>query len=140
VLVLAPDGDGSVKLKGFFFRRMFCAIISQRLPLFVYFLDISFFSGVIFALTYEFIIADNYLSPINAVFIIFIVNVCCSKAFILKKSIVSEPMLLTAAELSGNSQKRKELRKKRAKQTWIRLRNFYMAIFISKFFQTTQST
>ena len=94
---------------------------------------------VIFVLTNEFIIANNYLSPINAVFII--VNVFCSPAFILKKSIVSEPsVLLTAAALTGNSQKRKEWRKKRAKQTWRRLRNFYMAIFISKFFQTAQST
>ena len=74
-------------------------------------------------------------------FIIFIVNVCCSLAFILKKSIVSEPsMLLTAAALTGNSQKRKEWRMKWAKQTWRRLRNFYMTIFISKFFQKAQST
>ena len=74
-------------------------------------------------------------------FIIFIVNVCCSLAFILKKSIVGEPsMLLTAVVLTGNSQKRKEWRMKRAKQTWRRLRNFYMNyIFISKFFQTAQS-
>ena len=88
-------------------------------------------------LTNEFIIAYKYLSPINAVFI---VNVCCSPAFILKKSIVSEPStLLTAVALTGNSQKRKEWRTKRAKQTWRRLRNFYMASFISKFFQTAQS-
>ena len=61
--------------------------------------------------------------------------------FILKKSIVSEPsMLLTAVALTGNSQKRKEWRMKRAKQTWRRLRNCYMAIFISKFFQRAQST
>ena len=39
-------------------------------------------------------------------FIIFIVNVFCSLAFILKKSIVGEPsMLLPAAALKGNSQK-----------------------------------
>jgi len=74
-------------------------------------------------------------------FIIFIVNVCCSQAFILKKSIVSEPsMLLTAAALTGNSQKRKEWWMNRAKQTWRRLWNFYMALFISKFFQKAQST
>ena len=49
-------------------------------------------------------------------------------------------MLLTAAALTGNSQKRKEWRMKRDKQTWRRLRNLYMAIFISEFFQTAQST
>ena len=43
-------------------------------------------------------------------------------------------MLLTAAALTGNSQKRKEGRMRRAKQTWRRLRNFYKAIFISKLF------
>ena len=70
--------------------------------------------------------------------IIFIVNVCCSLAFISKKSIVSEPsMLLTAAALTGNSQKRKVWRMKPA---WRRLWNFYMAIFTSKFFQMAQST
>ena len=74
-------------------------------------------------------------------FIIFIVNVCCSLAFFFKKSVVGEPsMLLTAAALTGNSQKRKEWWMKRAKQTGRRLRNFYMAMFISKFFQTAQST
>jgi len=74
-------------------------------------------------------------------FIIFIVNVCCSLAFILKRSIVSEPsMLLTAAAFTGNSQKRKKWRIKRAKQTYRSLQNFYMTIFISKFFQTAQST
>ena len=79
--------------------------------------------------------------PLTQFFFIFIVNVCCSLAFILKKSIVSVPsVLLAAAALTGNSQKRKECRMKRAKQTWRRLRNFYMAIFISKFFQTVQST
>jgi len=74
-------------------------------------------------------------------FIIFIVNVCWSLAFILKKSIVGEPsMLLTAVALKRNSQKRKEWRMKRAKQTWRRLWNFYMVIFISMFFQMAQST
>jgi len=43
-------------------------------------------------------------------FIIFIVNVCCSLAFILKKSIVSAPsMLLTAVALTGNSQKKERM-------------------------------
>ena len=49
-------------------------------------------------------------------------------------------MLLTAVALTGNSQKRKEWRMMRAKQIWRRLRNFYMAILISEFFQTAQST
>jgi len=48
-------------------------------------------------------------------FINSIVKVCCSPAFILKRSIVSEPsVLLPAAALTGNGQKRKERRMKRA--------------------------
>jgi len=43
-------------------------------------------------------------------FIIFIVNVWCSLALILKKSIMSEPsMLLTAAALTGNSREKKRM-------------------------------